>query len=124
LRRIIVDILFSPTADEAMAESERRVVGSRAGDGNGVLEKSGRDDPTLQRRESMTLTTYYVTHRPERSAEAGAIVHLINDRASETGDNRSWDAIRAQVDALADAETQQRLGIAIEAEHNEVHADD
>ena len=73
----------------------------------------------------MTITTYYATHRLGRAhADANAIVHLINDVASGTGDNRSWDATRAHLDALADAETQRRLGITIEAEHCELEAED
>ncbi|MBI4985832.1 MAG: hypothetical protein HZC24_10965 [Rhodocyclales bacterium] len=73
----------------------------------------------------MTITTYYATHKLGRSnPEADAIVHLVNDVTAATGDNRSWDATRARINALADADTQIRLGIVIEDEMFELHADD
>jgi sirohydrochlorin ferrochelatase len=73
----------------------------------------------------MTNTTYYVTHKLGRSdPDANAIVHLINDLAFTSGDNRSWDATRAHVDALADPDTQRRIGIMIEAEQTEVVGED
>ena len=73
----------------------------------------------------MTNTTYYVTHKLEHSdPEANAIVHLINDLTFNSGDNRSWDATRAHVNALADADMQRRIGITIEAEQTEVVAED
>jgi hypothetical protein len=73
----------------------------------------------------MTNTTYYVTHTLNRpDPEANAIVHLINDLTFSSGDNRSWDATRAHVDALTDADTQKRFGITIEAEQSEVVAED
>ena len=69
----------------------------------------------------MTITTYYATYKPgRRDAEADAIVHLVNDTTAATGDSRSWDATRAHVNALADAETQERLGIVIEADQFEL----
>jgi len=73
----------------------------------------------------MTLTTYYATHtlgRPD--PEADAIVHRVNDLTAGSGDNRSWDATRAHVNALADPATQKRLGITIEAEQFELVAGD
>lgn len=73
----------------------------------------------------MTITTYYATHKLGRSnAEADAIVHLINDLTAGNGDNRSWDAIRAQINALTDAETQRRLNIIIEEEKFELGSED
>lgn len=73
----------------------------------------------------MTITTYYATHKLGRSnAEADAIVHLINDLTAGNGDNRSWDAIRAQINALTDAETQRRLNIIIEEEKLELGSED
>ncbi len=73
----------------------------------------------------MTITTYYAACMQSRSnAEAASIVHLINDLTAATGDNRSWDAMRAQINALADSDTQHRLGIVIEAEEFEHMADD
>jgi len=75
----------------------------------------------------MQVTTYYVTHAPAAShidAEAIALVDLINDVGYCNGDNRSWNAMRAQLDALLDAETQGRLGVAIEAEQSEATDDD
>jgi len=73
----------------------------------------------------MTITTYYATYKLGRAdAEADAIVHLINDLTAGNGDNRSWDATRAHIDTLADADTQQRLGIVIDAENFELPADD
>jgi hypothetical protein len=73
----------------------------------------------------MTITTYYVTHKLGRShVEANAIVHLVNDLTFSSGDNRLWDATRAHLDALADAETQKRFGITIEAEQSELVAED
>lgn len=73
----------------------------------------------------MTITTYYATHKLGHSnPDADAIVHFINDTTADCGDNRSWDATRAHIDALADADTQKRLGIIIEAEEFELVADD
>ncbi|HTY02981.1 MAG TPA: hypothetical protein VMC81_04545 [Rhodocyclaceae bacterium] len=73
----------------------------------------------------MTITTYYATCRPNRrNSEADAIVHLINDQCAVSGDNRSWDSTWAQVDAVADAATQRRLGLVVEAEQHEHHAED
>ena len=73
----------------------------------------------------MTITTYYATHKSGRThRDADAIVHRVNDMTAESGDNRSWDATRAHIDALADSATQQRYGIAIEAEQFELEGDD
>jgi hypothetical protein len=73
----------------------------------------------------MTFTTYYATHSAAQNRnEANAIVHHINDVTAASGDNRSWDATRAHLNALADSETQARLGITIEAEDNELMADE
>ena len=73
----------------------------------------------------MTITTYYATYKAGRSnAEADAIVHLINDMTAGSGDNRSWDSTRAHINALADLETQKRLGIIIENEQFEVVDED
>ncbi|HTZ00646.1 MAG TPA: hypothetical protein VMB75_12460 [Rhodocyclaceae bacterium] len=73
----------------------------------------------------MTLTTYYATYKSGRpNPEADALVHLVNDLTAGSGDNRSWDAMRAHVTALADQETQKRLGIVIEADQLEVHDED
>jgi hypothetical protein len=72
----------------------------------------------------MTITTYYATHSlGSRHTEADAIVHSINDLTAASGDNRSWDATRALLDNIADAQTQALFGIRIEAEHHE-HAGD
>jgi hypothetical protein len=79
----------------------------------------------LTRRNAMTITTYYATHRLGRSnAEADAIVHFINDLTSDNGDNRSWDAMRAQLNALTDSETRQRLNLIIEEEKFELGSED
>jgi hypothetical protein len=73
----------------------------------------------------MTITTYYATRRPGHSdRETDAIIHLVNDLTAENGDNRSWDATRAHLDALTDADTQSRLGITIEAEQYELTTED
>jgi hypothetical protein len=72
----------------------------------------------------MTVTTYYATHSLGRDREANAIVHHINDLAAASGDNRSWDATRACLDYVADADTQNRLGIRIEAEQEEHMGDE
>lgn len=73
----------------------------------------------------MTITTYYATHKLGRSnAEADAIVHLVNDLTAGNGDNRSWDAMRAQINALTDPETQQRLNIIIEEEKFDIGSED
>lgn len=73
----------------------------------------------------MMTTTYHVAHQAGRSdAEAAATIHFINDTAFSSGDNRSWDATRALVNALFDANEQERLGISIEAEQSELVADD
>ncbi len=70
----------------------------------------------------MEITTYYVTHKAA-DTDTKALLHLINDTGAGNGDNRSWNALRAQIDALIDAETQRRLGIAIEAEQSEATDD-
>ena len=50
----------------------------------------------------MTLTPYYATHSAAQNRnEANAIVHHINDLTAGSGDNRSWDATRAHLNALA-----------------------
>ena len=73
----------------------------------------------------MTITTYFVTRKPGRSyAEADAVIHLVNDLAADNGDNRSWDATRADINALVDPDTQARLGIIIQAEQFELMDDD
>jgi hypothetical protein len=73
----------------------------------------------------MTITTYYATHKLGRSnAEADALIHLINDVTAGNGDNRSWDATRAHLNALTDADTQTRFGITIEAEQFELLTED
>ena len=65
----------------------------------------------------MTITTYYATHSlGQRHHEADAIVHHLNDLTAASGDNRCWDATRALLDNIADAQTQARFGIRIEAE--------
>ena len=69
----------------------------------------------------MTITTYYATHKlGHANRDADAIVHYVNDATADSGDNRSWDATRAHLDSLADPDTQQRLGISIEAEQYEL----
>ena len=73
----------------------------------------------------MTITTYYATHKLGRSdAEADALIHLINDLSEGNGDNRSWDATRAHINALTDSDTQARFGITIEAEQRELLTED
>lgn len=73
----------------------------------------------------MTVTSYYVTHKLGRSdADANATIHLINDMAYSSGENRSWDATRALVNTLVNADTQARIGISIEAEECEMVAED
>jgi len=72
----------------------------------------------------MQITTYYVTHKAGQiDADARAGLHLINDTAFCNGDNRSWNAMRAQVDALLDKDTQRQLGVMIEAEQCESFED-
>ncbi|OHC62083.1 MAG: hypothetical protein A2045_07055 [Rhodocyclales bacterium GWA2_65_20] len=69
----------------------------------------------------MTITTYYATyHLGRHDAEADAIVHSVNDLTAGNGDSRSWDATHAYIDALADAATQKRLGIVVEADQYEL----
>lgn len=74
----------------------------------------------------MQITTYYVTHRLPTDfadADAAALVDLINDTGYGNGDNRSWNLMRAQIDALLDPETQRRLGVALVAETIEAEED-
>ena len=69
----------------------------------------------------MTITTYYATYNlGRRDAEADAIVHFVNDTTAGSGDSRSWDATHAYIDTVADADTQQRLGIVIAADQFEL----
>lgn len=69
----------------------------------------------------MTITTYYATYKlGRRDAEADAIVHFVNDTTAASGDSHSWDATRAHVNAMADTDTQRRLGIVIEADQFEL----
>lgn len=73
----------------------------------------------------MEITTYYITCKPAAGyADLRALVDGINDAGAGNGDNRCWNTLRSQLDALFDAEMQQRLGIAIEAEHREATDDD
>ncbi len=74
----------------------------------------------------MTITMYYVTHKTKvgfADMEAQATIHRINDMTFCNGDNRSWNATQAHLNALMDAETQKRLGIVIEAEECEAGED-
>lgn len=74
----------------------------------------------------MQITTYYVTRRSMTvgaDADAAALVDYINDTGAGNGDNRSWNATRARLDELLDADTQSRLGVAIEAEQSEAEED-
>ena len=69
----------------------------------------------------MTITTYYATYKlGHRDPEADAIVHFVNDTTAASGDCRSWDATRAHIEAVADQDTQRRLGIVIEADQFEL----
>ena len=73
----------------------------------------------------MQVTTYYVTHRiPQADRDAEAMINLINDMGACNGDNRSWNAMHAKLEGALDAETQNRLGVMIEAEQCEVAEDD
>ena len=73
----------------------------------------------------MTITSYYVQHEAGRAdPDARAAIHLINDLAFSTGDNRSWDATRALVDSMLDAAAQDRLGVRIVAADAEAATDD
>lgn len=73
----------------------------------------------------MQITTYYVSHKAGiDDIDAKALVHLINDTGFGNGDNRSWNAMHAQVNALIDADTQDRLRITIKAEQCEASTDD
>ncbi|MGE5467298.1 MAG: hypothetical protein ACM3Y9_07740 [Ignavibacteria bacterium] len=72
----------------------------------------------------MQVTTYYVTRKTMKfEPEAQALVDLINDTSCGNGDNHSWNAMRAQLDASIDRDTQQRLGIAVVAEQSEAEED-
>lgn len=72
----------------------------------------------------MQITTYYVSHKAGiEDIEAKALLHLVNDTGFGNGDNRSYNALRAQIDALFDADTQHLLGIRIEAEQCEASED-
>lgn len=74
----------------------------------------------------MQITTYYVTHRLPTDfadADAAAMVDLINDTGYGNGDNHSWNAMRARIDEVLDAETQRRLGVALVAESIEADED-
>lgn len=73
----------------------------------------------------MQITTYYITHKPSGLVDADtlAAIDLLNDTSFGNGDNRSWNAMRAQLDAILDAQTQERLGIAIDAEQSEADDD-
>lgn len=72
----------------------------------------------------MQITTYHVSHKAGiQDVEAKALLHLINDTGFGNGDNRSYNALRAQIDALFDADMQHLLGIRIEAEQSEASED-
>lgn len=72
----------------------------------------------------MQITTYYVIgKRGQIDADTRAVLHRINDIALGNGDNRSWNTLRTQLDALLDEEVQRRYGIAIEAEECELFED-
>lgn len=74
----------------------------------------------------MKITTYYAAYkklgRPD--PEAAVIVNRVNDLMLGSGESYSWDATRAQIDALADADTQRRLGIIVAADEAESVDDD
>ncbi|MDD5249344.1 MAG: hypothetical protein PHY45_10185 [Rhodocyclaceae bacterium] len=73
----------------------------------------------------MKTTTYYATYKlGRRDAEADAIVGRVNDLMVGSGESYSWDATRARIGELADADTQKRLGITIEADEVDAADDD
>lgn len=73
----------------------------------------------------MTITTYYANcSQYRRNPQADAIINFVNDLTESNGDCHSWDAVRAHIDALIDADAQKQLGITIEAEVAELDLED
>ena len=72
----------------------------------------------------MKITTYYAAYKKPGRPEAAAIVNCVNDLMAGSGESYSWDATRAHIDALADADTQRRLGITVAADEAEAADDD
>lgn len=71
-----------------------------------------------------TATTYYVTHNLGRAdistADADAIVSRVNSVTGSNGDSLYRDRVQAELDSLADAETQKLYRITVEAEEFEI----
>lgn len=71
-----------------------------------------------------TATTYYATHKLGRAdistADADAIVSRVNAVTGSNGDSLYRDRVQAELDSLADAETQKLFCITIEAEEVEI----
>lgn len=74
----------------------------------------------------MQITTYYAIQNPRSGqvdADVQALLHFINDTSSGNGDNRSWNTMRARIDAELDRQTQERLGIGLEIQQDEADDD-
>lgn len=71
-----------------------------------------------------TATTYYVTHKLGRAnistADADAIVSRVNAVTGSNGDSIYRDRVQAELDSLADAETQNLYCITVESEAVEI----
>lgn len=71
-----------------------------------------------------TATTYFVTHKLGRASistsDADAIVRRVNDVTGSNGDSLYRDRVQAELNSLADAETQKLYCITVESEEVEV----
>jgi len=71
-----------------------------------------------------TITTYFATHNLGRAsistADADAIVQRVNALTGGNGDSLYRERVQAEVDTLADAETQKLYGITVEASEVEI----
>lgn len=71
-----------------------------------------------------TITTYFATHDLGRTstntADADAICNRVNALTESNGDSLHRDRVQAEIDALADAETQKLYGITIETTEVEI----
>lgn len=71
-----------------------------------------------------TITTYFVTHNLGRAsictADADAVCQRVNNVTAGNGDSTDFRAVQAELDSVADLDTQKLYGITIESTEVEI----
>lgn len=71
-----------------------------------------------------TITTHFVTHNLGRdsicTADADAVCQRVNNVTAGNGDSINFQAVQAELDSLADLNTQKLYGITIESTEVEI----